>query len=196
MSERAQPGGTKPAEQPGLLRRLGRAYWRISIAMAIAFVIVFTIVLVVGIGMIVVSLPDRSPSGEIVKAGDIAIGGLLPDDCFDLKDGDAPDAQVVYTVHATPCAEAHRFEVLTVSTGHGIGVVSPTEEGVAYFEAECMTAFEPYVGVAPEASALEVRWMRSIDSTFETEYEDGTFLCALSDPNQERLTESLRGSAQ
>jgi len=132
---------------------------------------------------------QRDDSGQITKGGTLAINELRVGDCFDPKDLDVEEAN---EVDVRRCDENHQFEMMFTGPMQDGGY--PTE---AQFEdfvgASCLPAFDEYVGVAYEASRLEVYWYFPVEGA----WGDGDRLiqCAVYDPLDSQIVGSLRGAA-
>ena len=170
-------GNVPPASTP-LWRRL-----------PIGWLIVGVLVIAGGIGGYLFSA-GRSDSGEINRAGDMTANDLRVGDCFDLKE---PDPEEVSDVTARPCSEAHEFEVFYV--GAMASGPYPGEEALtSYVVDNCEPAFGTYVGKAYLDSQLDFSWLYPSDDGWND--GDRSIQCVAYDPNDNKLTLSLRGAAR
>ena len=132
----------------------------------------------------------RGESGEITKSGDLSAEELRVGDCFDLQD---PEAEELEKVTALPCSSEHEYETFF------IGAVAegafPTDEGfIDWVDANCVPAFNEYVGRTYEESELEITWLQPTSDAWND--GDRSMQCVLYHPRIHRLTESLKSSAQ
>ena len=185
----AGPDGL-PAESPWAVHRdavpASTPLWR---RLPIGGIIVVVVVIAVALGGALFSA-GRSSTGEIDRAGDLSANDLRVGDCFDLKD---PDAEEVGDVAAHPCTEAHEYEVFYV------GLLAegpyPGQEALTEFVIDnCEPAFGAYVGTAYLDSQLDFSWLYPSDESWND--GDRSVQCAAYDPRNNRLTSSLKGSAQ
>ena len=132
----------------------------------------------------------RDSSGEITKAGDLAAADLRVGDCFDLKD---PDAEELEDVTGLPCTSEHQYEVFHVgSMPEGS---FPTDDGfLAWLEVNCVPAFDAYVGTIYDNSTLDISWLQPTLDLWND--GDRSIQCSVFDPNDDRLTGSLKGAAR
>lgn len=155
----------------------------------IGWVIVGVLVLGGGIAGFLANA-NRSASGEITKGGDLVAADLRVGDCFDLKD---PNLEEIGDVTAVPCANEHEYEMYFVGTmADG---AFPTEDAFnAFFESNCLGAFESYVGKAYEDSELDIFWLVPVEDSWGA--GDRSVQCAVYHPRIHRLTGSMKGSAR
>ncbi|HEX5014252.1 MAG TPA: septum formation family protein [Candidatus Limnocylindrales bacterium] len=133
---------------------------------------------------------SRSDSGEITKSGNLDVLDLRVGDCFDLKD---PEAEEIGEVTALPCTSEHEYEMYFI--GSMPSGVFPTDDGFgAWLDANCLPAFEEYVGMSYDDSELEIFWLAPSEEAWND--GDRSIQCALEHPRIRRLTQSLRDSAQ
>ena len=133
---------------------------------------------------------SRSDSGEIAKTGDMNAVDLRVGDCFDFKD---PNAEELEDVTAMPCAQEHEHEL--IFTGSMPAGAYPADAAFDEFvTANCDPAFKVYIGMAYEASTLEINWLAPTADAWRD--GDRSIQCAVSDPQATRRTGSLKGSDQ
>ena len=161
-------------------------FWR---RIPLQWVILGAVVAVAGIGGLIINA-SRSASGEITKAGDLTAAELRVGDCFDLKD---PAADQIEDVNAVPCADEHEYEMFFVGTmPEG---AFPSEEAFSSFvETNCSPAFEAYIGKSFASSELDVSWLFPVEDAWRS--GDRSIQCVVYDPQINRLTGSLKGSAR
>jgi Septum formation len=164
----------QPSRRPAWLR-----YWWVPI---------LALSLVVGY---VVSV-RRDDSGAISAGGTLAIEDLQVGDCFTLGE---EEADAVSEVDAMPCDEAHEYELFHVATWNDPASGYPTEDAMLDFVvAECVPAFERYVGTGFEQSQLDFVQFVPLEEGWDA--GDRVFQCALYDPASAQLTESLEGAGR
>jgi hypothetical protein len=133
---------------------------------------------------------SRDSSGEITKAGDLQAADLRVGDCFDLKD---PEAEELEDVTGLPCASEHQYEVFHV--GAMPEGDFPTDDAfLAWLDANCVPAFDAYVGMAYDTSQLNFSWLQPTPDLWND--GDRSIQCSLFDPNDDRVTGSLKGAAR
>jgi len=132
----------------------------------------------------------RSSSGDITKAGDLNATDLRVGDCFDLKD---PNVDTIEAVRAVPCTTDHTYELFfrgTMPAGD-----YPTDQGFdSWMSANCIPAFDTYVGRSYDQSNLEVYYMVPTGDGWRS--GDHSIQCALYPRNNAHPTTSLKGSQQ
>ncbi|HET9344307.1 MAG TPA: septum formation family protein [Candidatus Limnocylindrales bacterium] len=132
----------------------------------------------------------RDSSGEITKSGDLAATELRVGDCFDLKD---PSEDEIEDVTAVPCTTEHEYEMFFVGSMPA-GPFPSDDDFVAWLDTNCVPAFDAFVGLAYDSSKLDIFWLQPTSATWND--GDRSIQCAVYDPDNQRLTESLKGSAQ
>lgn len=132
----------------------------------------------------------RDETGQIVGAGDLQVFDLQPGDCFDLKD---PTEEEVVAVEAKPCTEPHQYEMFLI-TSLPDGEYPGEAEFLGLLERECLSPFAEFVGIGLEESRLDIFWLTPTESGWAA--GDREMRCAVFDPFDEELTESMRGSAR
>lgn len=132
----------------------------------------------------------RGEGGQIVGAGDVDVTEIRAGDCFDLND---PSVEEVASVEGKPCTQPHEFEMFFVGD---LPDGDFPAEGVinAFLEAECLPAFETYVGLAWEQSAFDIFPLIPTESGWNA--GDHVVQCSLFDPIDEELTESMRNAGR
>lgn len=167
-------GGSTAMEAPGW-RRWVRFWWVPALA----------IVLVVGY----LASARRDGGGEISSGGTLAISDLRVGDCFDFEEGDE-----ISQVDARPCTDAHQYELFHIATWTASGDY-PTEEAMMTFVGdECVPAFDRYVGASYLSSQLNFVQFTPVEAGWRE--GDRVFQCALVDPMNPELTESLEGASR
>jgi hypothetical protein len=147
------------------------------------------IILAVAIGGYITSA-SRSSTGDITKGGDLVSNDLRVGDCWDMKD---PSAHTVDSVAAKPCAETHEYEVIYI--GAVPGDTYPTDDAFqAYVESACVPAFGAYIGKDYQDSGLDISWLYPDTDSWSS--GDRTVECSAYDPNDSKLTASVKGSGQ
>ena len=172
----AQPS-TAPAAEGGWRRWL-RFWWipAIIVALAVGY---FT-------------NARRGDDGGINEGGTLQVGDLRVGDCFDLSEATATE---ISEVDAKPCTEAHEYEMFHITTWTGAGDAYPTDdEWVTFFLEDCTSGFADFVGHDYRTSELDF-----VPFTPTTEgWDDGARVvqCAVVDPSDTELTESLQDAAR
>ena len=142
----------------------------------------------------VVNSADRSDSGVIESAGDLAVMDLRIGDCFNLPPGTEDDVEIE-EVEAVPCGQAHENEVYVVTNYSG-SETWPGELAIWDFADQfCLTAFETFVGVPYEDSLLDFGYFYPSVEGWEEEDDRGV-TCVVYDYNGAMLTGSMRGAAR
>lgn len=150
-----------------------------------AWIPVVAVVLLVGY----LASARRDDAGSISAGGTLSIADLRVGDCFD-----AEDASEISDVQARPCTEPHQMELFHVATWNGSGDYPPEAAMTDFVIDECIPAFEEYVGTSFETSQLDFVHFVPLEEGWRD--GDRIFQCALIDPADDTLTESLAGSAR
>ena len=167
----------QPSQQPSMLGGLLRRF---------AWVPIVIVVALVGLWF----SAGRDDSGAISRSGNLAITDLRVGDCFDLQDRQAEE---VDEVNAKVCSEPHQFEMMFV--GAMPDGAYPDDAAIGdYLVANCLPAFETYVGLGYDFSEYDFLPF----TPTEDGWNDGgrAIHCALYDPIDDELTASLRGAAR
>jgi hypothetical protein len=146
------------------------------------------VLVVVGAGIFFAA--RRDDSGQIVGGGDLSVAELRVGDCFDLKDADQSE---VADVTAKPCSEPHEYELIFVGEMPE-GAYPSDAETDAYVGRECVPAFDDFVGLAYADSRLELFYFSPTEGGWSA--GDRGIQCAVYDPADSTLTETLRGAAR
>jgi Septum formation/Short C-terminal domain len=179
-------GATPPASDvrlPTAARRRSPIWW---VLRRFAWVLV---VLAIAAGGAIFAA-QRGSTGEITRGGNLAIQDVRVGDCFDLKD---VHAQQTGDVNAKRCSDPHQFEMIFV--GNLPAGSYPTDSEVnAFLTTYCDPAFTAYIGLAYQASALQIfYWTPTTDGWNRG---DRAVQCAVFDPLDTALVGSLRGAAR
>jgi hypothetical protein len=174
--------GPLPSSQPVRGSRFARLALRFGLG-----VVVFA-----GIGFFSsLNDADRDDTGELVSAGDLDVMTLQIGDCFD----DAAEfEEVVFTVAAIPCSEAHDNEVYSIIP---VTVPGPAFPGVTElqdfaYEACVGAPFSDYVGIDYLDSALEVFSFTPTEESWDG--GDRSVTCVLYKLDLTKLVGTARGS--
>lgn len=131
----------------------------------------------------------RSPTGEIVKQGDLTVSDLRPGDCFDIQD---PAAETIDAVSAMPCSELHEYQMIFFGEMPPGGTYPTDAVFETYMRDNCLPAFATFIGRDYAGSTLEIDWFTP---TTDGWIRGGRSVeCVAYDPDQPRLTQSLQGS--
>lgn len=179
----AEPYGPPlPSSQPERGSRFARLALRFGLG----------VVIFAGIGFFSsLNDADRDGTGELVSAGDLDVMTLQVGDCFD----DAAEfEEVVFTVAAVPCSEAHDNEVYSIIP---VTVPGPAFPGVTElqdfaYEACVGTPFSDYVGIDYLDSALEVFSFTPTEESWDG--GDRSVTCVLYKLDLTKLVGTARGS--
>ncbi len=150
--------------------------------------VIFLVLLVAGgMGAFILNA-GRASTGEINRAGDMMATDLRVGDCFDFKD---VSAEEITDVTAKPCTAEHEYELIyTDSMPSGNYPADATFN--AFVEANCLPAFDAYVGLAYADSALDVSWLVPLQDAWDG--GDQSVQCSVYDPENKLLIGSLKGS--
>lgn len=129
----------------------------------------------------------RDDGGSISEAGTLHIEDLRVGDCFDFE-----NAEEISEVDARPCTEPHGYELFHVATWSGSDAYPDEDALVDFVIGNCVPAFDQYVGVPYEASAIDFVPFTPTEEGWDA--GDRVIQCALIDPQQPSLTSSLRGA--
>jgi hypothetical protein len=138
--------------------------------------------------------------GLLVIGGGIAafnyLGGSRPvtdmsvGDCFDLPD---PESDSISDVTQRECTEPHQYEMYFV--GDLPDGQYPSDSDVdLWLEANCLPAFTDYVGIDYQSSVLVALPITPTEDGWND--GDHSVQCAIRDPNNAELTESLEDAAR
>ena len=129
----------------------------------------------------------RDESGQIVEAGSEDVFALKVGDCFD----DPENFGEVSSVAAVPCSDPHDNEIYY--TFDLPGSIFPGEESIdATALDECLTAFDPYVGVAYEESRLDVSYLAPTAESWDA--GDREIACMLYNLDFTKIAGSMQGA--
>jgi hypothetical protein len=162
-----------------------RPAW-LSFVLRFAWVGVIIVIAVVGL----VLNARRDDNGQIANGGNLDVSELRVGDCFNLKD---EAADTVSEVDARPCTEAHTYEMF-----HVVDMPEgdfPNDDAITGFIVqECVPAFGAFVGVSYHESALD--FVPFTPTSESWDHGDRSIQCAALDPNDKRLTSTLRNAAR
>jgi hypothetical protein len=165
----------QPTQAPNVLGGLVRRFGWLAVVAVIA-----------GVGWYFSA--GRGEGGEITRSGDLDITELRAGDCFDLQDR---QEQVIEEVDAKVCSEPHQFEMMFVGNMPDGGF--PADDVMTdYTLANCLPAFETYVGVPYEESRYDLFQFAPTEDGWNN--GDHAMQCALFDTVDDELTMSLRGA--
>ena len=131
----------------------------------------------------------RGDDGGISGAGTLQVDDLRVGDCFVFED----TAEEFSEVDARPCTQSHKYELFHITTWTDAGAAYPTEDAwFGFFFEACVPAFISYVGHDYETSMLDFVPFTPTEAGWDA--GDRVVQCALVDPFDTALTESLRGA--
>ena len=176
-AEGAQPAPATPAgpwtaapqpepDRPGWLQLVLRFWW--------------VGLLVIGLGIAAVSYLGGSR-----PVTDIGVG-----ECFDLSE---PEADTIGDVTQRDCTEAHAYEMYFVGDLPD-GPYPSVNEVDLWVEANCLPAFTEYVGMEYQTSQLDFTYITPVEDGWND--GDHSVQCALFDPQNAELTESMKDAAR
>lgn len=129
--------------------------------------------------------PERDETtGEITESGDADVFTIQVGDCMsESATGEVQDVPVV------PCDQPHESEVF-----HSYQVPGDTFPGdfESIVQEQCFPAFQAFVGLAYEQSALDITWLEPTSESW-TQQNDRELLCMIFDPAGQ-TTGSLQGA--
>lgn len=167
----------QPVQQPQ--RQAGWTRW-----LRFAWIPIVAIVVLVGI----LSTARRDEGGAITGAGTVEINDLRVGDCFD----SASDTEEIAEVDGKPCTEPHEYELFHVATWTGSEEYPSDSDMEQLIIAECLPAFEGWVGIPYEESIYDIFWTAPTQESWDA--GDRLFQCAIYEPGNTELTASVRGS--
>ena len=129
----------------------------------------------------------RDDSGAIAAGGDLSIMDVTVGDCFDSEDSEEIDS-----VQARRCDEPHEYEMFHIATWIGSDTYPTDEEMIDFVIEACVPVFGTYVGLPYEASRLDLMHTYPVAEGWDD--GDREFRCALYDPADTELTQTLRNS--
>lgn len=184
----ADAAGSTPAGAqwaPPVAKQDSRPVW-LSLLLRFGWVGVIIVIALVG----VVLNARRDDSGQITAGGTLQVSDLRIGDCFDFKD---PEADEVDEVQGQPCTAPHGYELM--HTFNMLGDAYPNDaEFDTQVGAECLPAFEAYVGTDYDSSVLVLGPLTPTEELWGS--GDHSVQCVISDPNDAQLTSSLKGAAR
>ncbi len=137
---------------------------------------------------------ERDDSGEVTERNDDAsVFEVKVGDCYNFPE-DSADSTEVETLAAIPCGEPHQAEAY-----HEVeidGDEFPGDSEVAtQAEAECVTAFETFVGAAYDTSVLDFTYLAPTQQSWD-QLDDRLISCLVVDTENPEVTGSLEGAAR
>jgi hypothetical protein len=141
-----------------------------------------------GLADILAPEPVRNDTGEVVQGGQSDAFSVGVGDCLgDAAAGQVSDVQVV------PCGEPHDAEVFADFQLDGAEYPG-AEEVTRLADEGCLSAFEDYVGLPYQRSALEITYFAPTESSWN-DLGDRLVSCLLHDPAGP-VSGSLKGAAR
>ncbi|MGF1618782.1 MAG: septum formation family protein [Acidimicrobiia bacterium] len=178
----AGPYGPDPSGQPDRGSRLSRLALRFGLGIVVFAGIAF---------FSAMNDASRDGSGELVSAGDVDVMAVQIGDCFN----DPEDLEeVVFSVAAVPCSEAHDNEVYSMIPVTGFDTAFPGDEALQDFGYDACVGepFREYVGTDYFGSALEVFIFTPTEESWNT--GDREVACILYRLDLTKLTGTARDS--
>lgn len=128
----------------------------------------------------------RDDSGAIVESGGLGAYKLRVGDCFNF-----PEETFVISLEALPCSDPHDAEAYL--SFDQTGDEWPGDEQVSLAtEIGCFEAFEEFVGIAWEASELDISALQPTEESWED--GDREVTCAIVSYDGSKLTGSMAGA--
>ncbi|WP_337000574.1 MULTISPECIES: septum formation family protein [unclassified Microbacterium] len=129
-------------------------------------------------------------TGQVKEGADIDIFALKVGDCMPTSEsaGEISEASVV------PCSEPHGEEVY-FEFSLPDGEFPDDAEIDAQVEAQCLPAFDTFVGMAWEDSTLSAYPITPTKDTWDT-MNDRVVQCVILDPDNDALVGTLKGAAR
>ena len=132
--------------------------------------------------------PERDDTGAITEEGDADVFTLKVGDCLSDQAGATGE---VSDVPVVPCEEPHDSEIFH-------SYIIPDAETFPgsfdeHIDAQCVPQFETFVGVAYDASTLELSWLEPTAQSWAE--GDRELLCIVADPAG-GVTGTLAGAAR
>lgn len=133
--------------------------------------------------------PRDDETGEVTEESNIDIFSLKVGDCMPTSEdsGEMSEADVV------PCDQPHADEIFyefELADGEFPG----EDEIQAEVEAECIPAFDEFVGLSYDESSLDFWWISPTEQSWD-QANDRLVQCAIYDPAGD-VTGSLKGAAR
>ena len=143
--------------------------------------------LLAGCGLFDSDGPKRDESGQVIESGTVEAFDLQLGDCFN-----DPGSAEVEQVIVVPCRLEHDFEVY-----HLFELADGPYPGADVLEDQwiegCLAEFEPFVGVAFDASELDISAIFPTAQSWE-EVDDREILCSVTAVSGVPRTASARAS--
>jgi hypothetical protein len=142
-----------------------------------------------------VDTTERDADGRVIDGGSVTLDRLRVGDCFtepgfeDLPD-DGSEGESSGVVDVVPCREPHQAEVFESLQMSGDGF--PGDAAIRRRAADCVPAFEDYVGRPYRRSDLEITLYTPTSTSWRL--GDRTLLCNLTERDLSDVTGSLRNS--
>lgn len=157
--------------------------------------LVVPLVLLVGgiLGLAVfLASPEAAPTDTVTGAAPEteAWYELQVGDCVDIADA---SSEVVEGIDERPCTFEHEYEVFFSGAVEGSDYLSDAAFD-DFYRANCLPAFEAYIGETYEDSVLDIFWLVPTEEAWAE--GDRTVQCLVFHPRIPRLTTSLKGSGR
>ena len=134
----------------------------------------------------------RGDDGGISEGGTLQVADLRVGDCFDLTEATATE---ISEVDAKPCTRAHEYEMFHITTWTDAQDTYPTDdEWGTFLLGDCTAAFADYVGRDYQASELDFVPFTPTEEGWDA--GDRVVQCAVVDPSDAELTDSLRDASR
>ncbi|UYO95713.1 septum formation family protein [Microbacterium sp. M28] len=134
--------------------------------------------------------PRDEETGEVTEESNIDIFSLKVGDCMP---GDAMSGAEQSDADVVPCSEPHGYEVyheFELADGEFPGADAIQAE----VEAQCLPAFDSFIGLTFEESALDITWYEPTEDSW-TEADDRLVQCLVYDAAGD-VEGTLKGAAR
>jgi hypothetical protein len=129
----------------------------------------------------------RNDAGAIQSGGTVQIDKLRVGDCYD-----APGTGEISEVTGRPCGQSHEYELIALIQDPAQGTYPADAAFQDFVGQSCVPVFESWVGQAIDNSSLDIAWVVPTKDGWDK--GDRTVICSVYDPNNSKLTSSLKGS--
>lgn len=136
--------------------------------------------------------PKRDDDGNITGEGSMSAFDIAVGDCFNTD----TSADVVSDVGAVPCTDPHDSEAFyLINYPAGNDEDFPVQADLDSFsDDQCVTQFESYVGVPYADSKYYVSYLQPTAESWEQ--DDREVVCLVVGEDGEKLTDSVKGTAE
>ncbi len=140
----------------------------------------WTLLIVVGVIAVLLTEPERDPTGRVTDSGSESVFDLRVGDCMD----DLEETAARFTVDVTPCAEAHDAEAVSefdLADGDWPGMSYVTREATR----RCLDQVRSAAAGAPRIEEIEAFYLHPTEESWRQQ-NDRTVLCIALYPRPRR----------